>query len=135
MSHDDHLVVSCKCGKLVITKIGGYETSDLLDAAELGQQAERLCRRKRLKQWAYFVGLPLLTASLLAIGTVWWSGRQAVTTAQHRVTVEHHLLRGFSYYQSGDYDAAIRECDEALKLDPANEAAKANRELAERYRK
>lgn len=135
MSRDADLIVSCKCGKISIVKEGGYHSSDFIDAVELGVEAERLCRRKRLKGWLVSLGIPLLTGAILIGGTGWWWGTKAVGVAEHKLTAEHHLLKGFSYYQDGDYDAAIRECDEALKLEPWNEAAKQNRSLAMKYLK
>lgn len=50
-----------------------------------------------------------------------------------RPTPLAYNARGFTHYRMGRYDLAISDCDEALKLDPTNKAAKKNRELAARY--
>lgn len=165
MSHDDHLTVSCRCGKISITKLDGYHTSDLLDAADLGVQAERLCRRKRLRKWAWFTLVTMVVCTGLAYGTGWIVGevgRRRVAEAEQLcrdgerlLQVEHDeraaievftkslavkpdvrtlLFRGFCYYRIGEYEKSIADCDEALKMEPGNEAAMKNKELASRYK-
>lgn len=119
MSRDSDLVVTCKCGKLSIIKYGGYYTSDILDAADLGAQAERLCRRKRLKKWAWFALATMVLCAGLAYGTGWATGRQ---DPHERVVML--LNRAFSYYRVRDYERSMRDIDEVLTLEPTNPNAK-----------
>ena len=41
-----------------------------------------------------------------------------------------YLFRGFACWRICNFEAAVADCDEALKLDPANEAALSNRKMA-----
>lgn len=153
MSRDLDLIVSCKCGKIEIVKYGGYLTSDLVDAAELGKLAEEGCRKKRLKRMASFVGIPVVTAVVLVLGAGWISGeaRQRRTeqaenwlavarnhearndwdgaieafkkSLEFRDDVKAHLFIGCMYMNKQDYRAAIRECEAALSIEPYNKFA------------
>lgn len=137
MTRDDHLTISCPCGAKEVVVINGYASMDIEEAKGIGLEARSLCpkcRRKRFIRIGYFALTILVTAAILAVGAVWWSGAREVVKAEHRLTAEHHLMRGFSYYQAGEYDKAIEECDEALKLEPNNEAAKSNRALALKFK-
>lgn len=48
--------------------------------------------------------------------------------------VERHLQMGYSYYNLGDYDGAIRTFQEALRIDKYNSAARRGMERAEQKR-
>lgn len=48
--------------------------------------------------------------------------------------VEKHLQMGYSYYNLGDFDAANRSFQEALRVDPYNKAARRGMERVEQQR-
>lgn len=127
---DDDLAVSCPDGCTEVIRKGGYHSCDLEDAAELGALAAEACGAKPRSP---FARIPLVAGAVLAVALAgWWAfPRQADTSG----TVRRHLIQGFGHYQSGDYGAAIRECDEALKVEPWNETAMSNKRLAELYAK
>lgn len=153
MSYDDDLRVSCKCGKVTLTKEDGYITSDFVDTIHLGQLAEEGCRRKRLRKWAWFSLLTMVVCAGLAYGTGLWMGEQrkmsiakaeewswkaerhmkaedyasaveAYTQAiRFHPTVRSYLSRAFAYDELGQLEQAVEDCRRAFALDPKSDAA------------
>ena len=58
----------------------------------------------------------VITVTVLAVPQAVW-GQSAPTTSND------FLQRGYGYYQQNDYDRAITDCTQALKLNPNNDRA------------
>ena len=85
--------------------------------------------KKRRRNALLYLGLPILAGVVL----IFWTGRQAeeiqglgdsTTTLQVQLVqtreATKHILDGLVSYHGGNYTAAIRELDKAIKLDSLN---------------
>lgn len=132
------------------------ENARYADAGELADELDRFLAPSRRWTWAAVIMMALAvgivtTSSVFETSTAaeeaadTWSRTGELSLQQNddkaalsaftkslalRPIPRTYLLRGFSYWRLCEFEMAIADCDAALKLDPANAAAKKNRQMA-----
>ena len=117
---DTDLAVTCKCGCVEIVRKDGYDSSNLDDAAQMGNVASALCHKRpkgewlNVKKWAFYASVIVVILSLNAI-------------LGHRNIADESLAllrRSHMRYMILDLDGARSDALRAVKLDPLSEDAR-----------
>lgn len=118
MTRDLDLTVSCECGQYEITKVNGYDRTDLDEALTLGNAAHVLCRHRNLVVYPCFrVAFRVFYSLLIALLAV---ANASLVSTNHKYAVDSSLQRAHDHYMRRDYDGARHDLLAVLACEPCN---------------